>query len=156
MWWLGLDYLARDGISWQVFVNTPVNLLKAEGYDVTLPYVTVHFGHSWWLLSALRLTIVLRCVYSTFTVSSRNNSSGKQQFTYPWLHFWLRYFLNFTPERISKVYSKTCSVFIDFCSLLGTFAELPKATIGLVAYVYLLVRMEQFGPHRTQYDENYR
>jgi len=39
--------------------------------------------------------------------------------------------------------------------LLDTFAELPKATIGLVTYVYLLLRMEQFGPHRTECDEDY-
>jgi len=41
-------------------------------------------------------------------------------------------------------------------SLLDTFAELPKATTGIVTNVYLLVRMEEFGPHRTECDEYYR
>jgi hypothetical protein len=104
------------------------------------------------------LTIVLRRVYSTFAVSSRHNSTGKEHITYPWEYFWLWDVLSFTLDRISKVFSKfrfsTWNVCIEFCSLLGTFAELPKATFGLVTYVYLLVRMEQFVPDRTEYDED--
>jgi hypothetical protein len=68
------------------------------------------------------------------------------------------FFSSFTLDRISKVFSKfgfnTSNVCIEFCSLLRTFVELPKATFGLITYVSLFVRMEQFVLHRTEYDED--
>jgi hypothetical protein len=58
-----------------------------------------------------------------------------------------------------KVMDLVCSLVLlcskaDFAfQFLGSFAKLRKATIRFVMSVRLLVRMEQFGPHWTEFHE---